>query len=275
MSFVLGPNARAAGYRLFSYDSIGSTSTEAMALARAGDGGNMWVAALEQTDGVGRRGRRWETQRGNLAASVFTITDAPPHIAATLGFVAGLSLLDALTGLAPALAGDTALDHVEGRHSRVALKWPNDLVAGTAKIAGILLQAEKLSDGRIGVVAGIGVNVLSAPTARDLSATSLATLGADVSAQALFTELAEAWLDRIRIWDHGSGLSRIRSRWMDRATGIGEEVAVRVGSDVVRGRFETIDEEGCLVVRLDDGTLRKITAGEVHLGVVVSLGAAG
>jgi len=275
MSFVLGPNARAAGYRLFSHDSIGSTSAEAMALARAGDGGDVWIAALEQTEGVGRRGRHWETARGNLAASVFTVTDASPSIAATLGFVAGLSLLDALGKLAPALVVDAALDGAAGRRSRLALKWPNDLVAGGAKIAGILLQAETVPGGRIGVVAGIGVNVVSAPRGGDLAATSLAALGAHLTAEALFFELAEAWIHHVRVWDNGAGLPAIRRRWMERATGIGEEVAIRVGPETVRGRFETIDDEGCLVVRLGDGTRRRITAGEVHFGAVASLGAAG
>jgi BirA family biotin operon repressor/biotin-[acetyl-CoA-carboxylase] ligase len=273
MSFVLGPVALAAGYRLFGFDTIGSTSAEALALARAGDSGRVWVAALEQTAGVGRRGRHWQTEAGNLAASVFTVTDVAPSVAATLGFVAGLSLLDALGRLAPALSVDAALDGMAGPGKRLALKWPNDLVAGTAKIAGILLQAEKLDARNIGVVAGIGVNVVSAPAG--VAATSLAAVGARITAEALFTELAESWIEYEHVWDRGRGLAPIRGRWMERATGIGEEVAIRVGGEVIRGRFDTIDEEGCLVVRGDDGSLRRITAGEVHLGAVASVGAAG
>jgi BirA family biotin operon repressor/biotin-[acetyl-CoA-carboxylase] ligase len=246
-----------------------------MALARSGDSGRVWVAALEQTSGVGRRGRHWHTERGNLAASVFIITDATPSVAATLGFVAGLSLLDALGSLAPALTVNAAFDGAAGRKTKLALKWPNDLVAGASKIAGILLQAERLADGRMGVVAGIGVNVVSAPSGGDLAATSLAALGVRVTAEALFLELAESWLDYERLWDRGRGLPQIRRLWMERASGIGEEVAVRVGDEVVRGRFETIDDEGCLVVRLADGTPRRITAGEVHFGAVASAGAAG
>ena len=274
MSFVLGPNAIAAGYRLFGHDSVGSTSAEAMKLAGAGDPGEVWVAALEQTEGIGRRGRHWETPHGNLAASVFITAETSAGIAATLGFVAGLSLLDALAKLAPALVVDAALDGAEGRASRLALKWPNDLVAGGAKIAGILLQAEKLGANRVGVVAGIGVNVVGAPNT-GAPATSLAALGAKITAEDLFVELAESWIVQLRVWDGGAGLPAIRRNWMERATGIGQEVAVRVGEEVVRGRFETIDDEGHLVVALDDGTRRRISAGEVHLGAVASLGAAG
>jgi BirA family biotin operon repressor/biotin-[acetyl-CoA-carboxylase] ligase len=275
MSFVLGPNAIPAGYRLFSHDSVGSTSAEAMKLARAGDPGGVWVAALEQTEGIGRRGRHWDTPHGNLAASVFVVAETSAGVAATLGFVAGLSLLDALAKLTPALVIDAALDGAEGRRSRLALKWPNDVVAGGAKIAGILLQAERLAANRVGVVAGIGVNVISAPAVTGVAATSLAALGAKITAEELFVELAESWIGQLRVWDGGAGLPAIRRQWMERATGIGQEVSVRVGEEVVRGRFETIDDEGHLVVALDDGRLRKISAGEVHLGAVASLGAAG
>ncbi len=275
MTFILGPNALAAGYRLFPYDTIGSTSAEAMAMARAGDSGRVWVAALEQTAGVGRRARPWQTPRGNLAASVFVQTSATPNRAATLGFVAGLSLMEALAKLAPALVADTALDGATGRKSQLALKWPNDLVnGGGAKIAGILLQAERLSRDKMGVVAGIGVNTIAAPEGTPFPATSLAALGCRITAEELFTELAESWLRYERLWDNSEGLPAIRELWMERATGIGEEVAVKVGNEIVRGRFATIDDEGCLVVRTPGGE-RRITAGEVHLGTVASLRAAG
>ena len=155
MPFVLGPNALAAGYRIFSYDTIGSTSTEAMALARAGDRGRVWLASLEQTAGHGRRGRHWQTPPGNLAASVFIRTTASIPRAATLGFVGGLALHDALSALAPDLAVSMALDHGRGSNTRLALKWPNDLLASGKKVAGILLQAVDLGKGEVGVVAGI------------------------------------------------------------------------------------------------------------------------
>lgn len=274
MSFVLGPNALAAGYRVFSYDAIGSTSHEAMRMARAGDAGRVWVAALEQTAGVGRRSRPWQTPRGNLAASVFVTTRTAPSIAATLGFVAGLSLVDALAKLAPALVVDTALDGAMGRKSQLSLKWPNDLVGEAGKIAGILLQAERLGGDQMGVVAGIGVNVVAPPEGVDTPATALAALGCRITAEELFTQLAESWLAYERIWDNGQGLPAIRERWLARASGVGEEVAIRVGSEVVRGRFRDIDEEGRLVVSTREGD-RRITAGEVHFGAVASERAAG
>lgn len=275
MTFTLGPNALAAGYRLFSYDTIGSTSVEAMALARRGDSGRAWIASLEQTAGVGRRSRPWQTPKGNLAASVLVVTPVSPQQAATLGFVAGLSLMEALARVAPALVTSAALDGAVGPGTRLSLKWPNDLVSEAgAKIAGILLQAVRLPGDRIGVVAGIGVNVLAPPHGVETPATSLRELGCTIAPEELFTELAESWLGYERIWADGAGLAAIRSMWMERASGIGEEVAIKIGGEIVRGRFETIDDEGRLVVRTPTGQ-RLITAGEVHLGAVASAAAGG
>ena len=100
-SFSLGPKARAAGYRLRGYDSVGSTNSEALEAAAAGDLGGIWFAARQQTAGRGRRGRKWENPHGNLAATLLIVPDADPTLAATLGFVAGVSMNRALSAILP------------------------------------------------------------------------------------------------------------------------------------------------------------------------------
>ena len=77
-----------------------------------------------------------------------------------------------------------------------------------------------------------------------------------------------------RIWDDGRGLAEIRQRWLSRAAGLGSEVAVRVDGNVVRGVFETIDEDCRFVIRAGGGDIVKIAAGDVHFGAVASAGAA-
>src|SRR5580700_399296 len=96
MAFTLGPHAKSAGYRLASFDQVGSTNSEAMARARAGERGPMWFVTSEQTAGRGRRHRPWIAPRGNLASSVLETIDGTPAVAATLGFAAGLALQAAL-----------------------------------------------------------------------------------------------------------------------------------------------------------------------------------
>src|SRR5277367_6293378 len=99
MAFTLGPRALSAGYRLASFDQIGSTNSEALARAGAGERSPMWFVTSEQTAGRGRRHRPWIAPRGNLAASVLETIDVSPAIAATLGFAAGLALETALRRL--------------------------------------------------------------------------------------------------------------------------------------------------------------------------------
>src|SRR5476651_1843880 len=96
MTFSLGPRAVSAGYRLTAFDSTGSTNTEALARARAGERGPMWFVTSEQTAGRGRRNRPWIAPRGNLASSILEIIDVSPPVAATLGFAAGIALETAL-----------------------------------------------------------------------------------------------------------------------------------------------------------------------------------
>lgn len=270
--FWLGERAAARGYRLASFDSIGSTSAEAANAARAGDVGDIWFTALQQTAGKGRRGRQWETPHGNLAASLLIAPDADPAIAATLGFVAGVALNDALRQAAPELALRAGIDGADGAGSRIALKWPNDVLADGAKLAGILLESIKRPDGNQAVVIGFGVNVVDAPEGLPYPATSLRTLGAETSAEVLFAALSESWVDAVAAWDSGRGVADILARWRAAAAGIGAEVAVKREGDVVRGIFETIDDAGRLIVRADDASRIAITAGDVHFGVTATAG---
>ncbi|MBT9287852.1 biotin--[acetyl-CoA-carboxylase] ligase [Prosthecodimorpha staleyi] len=249
---TLGPKARAAGIRLECFETIGSTNTAAMERARAGDPGGVWFYAETQTAGRGRRGRTWATPTGNMAASFLRIVHVAPQAAATYGFVAGLALHRALSGL---LAAD-----------RLALKWPNDLLLDGAKLSGILLEAERCGDGRMALVIGIGVNVVTAPEGMPYAVASLAGAGLPVPAAQVFERLAEAWVEIEALWDEGRGLAEVLSAWRACAAGLGAPVSVTLGSRTLAGRFEGIDAEGRLVLAAPDGGRHTITAGEVHFG---------
>ena len=81
---------------------------------------------------------------------------------------------------------------------RIALKWPNDVLADGAKLAGMLLEAQKRPDGNLGIVIGIGVNIVSAPSGLPYPATSLDALGANVSAETIFAALVGRMGARLR-----------------------------------------------------------------------------
>ncbi len=97
MSFWLSPAARADGHRLHSHDRLDSTNTEAMRLARDGAVGPLWVATRVQEAGRGRRGNVWQSPEGNLFVSLlWPVAGVAPEMVATLGFVAGVALFDAI-----------------------------------------------------------------------------------------------------------------------------------------------------------------------------------
>jgi len=296
VAFPLPKNAVAAGYRVIGFDSVGSTNAEAMKAAMAGDAGKIWYAALQQTEGRGRRGRAWESPHGNLAASLMMVPDAPSSGLAGLGFVAGVALNAALARLMPTAAIRSGIDGADGTgvwagkvgdfsgsstrqnenasdggRARIALKWPNDVLADGAKLAGILLEAQKRPDGRTASVIGIGVTGVAAPEGLSYPATSLASLGGPFDAPSVFEALAESWVECYQTWNNGAGTRQIIRRWRESAAGIGAEVAVQRSDGVLRGIFETIDDAGHLIVRDDEGHRIAIAAGDVHFGTTATL----
>jgi BirA family biotin operon repressor/biotin-[acetyl-CoA-carboxylase] ligase len=244
----LDPTAAAAGARLITHDTIGSTNAEALRLAREGEPGPLWVTARQQTAGRGRRGRTWVSEPGNLYASLLLAHPAPPDRCPELSFVAGLALHDAISGRIPGLS------------HRLVLKWPNDLLIDRNKFAGILIEGEGAS-----VAIGLGVNCVHHPAGTEFPATDLATAGVRMSPEHLFTALSGAMTVRLAQWRRGSGFATVRSDWLDRAAGIGKPIRVKSGEDELSGRFETLDDSGRLVLRRDDGTMQAVAAGDVFL----------
>lgn len=259
MGFALGPRASAAGHRLLDFDTIGSTNAAALAEADAGERGPVWCVSADQTGGRGRRGRPWEARPGNLAASMLVTVDGSAPVAATLGFVAGLALADALE----TVAGRPLASARAG--SGLRLKWPNDVLFDGAKLAGILLEARALPR-ETAVVTGMGVNVVSAPEGTPYPATHLQAFAPGVTAERLFAALSDAWADTHAEWQAGGGFAALRERWLARAAGLGSAIAVTIGERTLSGTFETVDAEGHLVVRTADSERRTVAAGEVHFG---------
>jgi BirA family biotin operon repressor/biotin-[acetyl-CoA-carboxylase] ligase len=236
-----------------AYDELDSTNAEARRRAEAGEGGPVWITAAVQTAGRGRRGRAWSTQRGNLAATLLMLTDRPPAEAAQLSFVAALAACD---------LADTCLGPGAAR-----LKWPNDVLVHGRKAVGILVESGARPDGRLWLAVGIGVNLAHAPQDVERPATAFAEHMAtrppeplaalDVLADA-FERWRGAWTSR--------GFAAIAAGWSERATGIGQRCEARLPNRTVTGVAEGLDTDGALRLRLDDGALERITAGDVFFG---------
>lgn len=269
MSFALGSRARALGYRLEVFETIGSTNAEALERARQGERGPLWLVTDRQTAGRGRRQRAWISPPGNLAATIVETIDVQPPVAATLGFAAGLALAAALRTVSM-----ESLMRLSGSSDRqFVLKWPNDVLAGREKVAGILLEAETVGE-RLSVSVGMGTNIVSAPEGTPYPATSLAALGIRSDAGDLFMALSDSWAEYRGIWDDGRGFSDIRRMWLERAAGLGDSVSIQSGGAPIEGIFETIDETGCMILARPDGKRIPIAAGDVYFGSARSSGAA-
>lgn len=239
-----------AGYRLVSYDTVGSTNDEAKKLARSGAGEGSVVWALRQTAGRGRRGRRWLSPAGNLHATFVVAPDIAAGRAAQLGFVASLAVGDALREVIP-------------DPERIAYKWPNDVVVEGRKIAGTLIEAETGGSGDLALlVVGIGINLAVAPSDPGITATSIAALGGDVPAPGTMLEVLAAqfcaWATRWRV----AGFAPIRAAWLARSASVGQPIVVRSDDTRLCGRFRDIDAQGSLLLDTAAG-MRRISAGEV------------
>lgn len=231
---------------IITVQQTGSTNDDVMGLARTGASEGLWLRAENQTGGKGRSGRQWLSPPGNLYAStlVRVLRSDPP--VPSLALVAAIAVHETVSAYAPGIP--------------LILKWPNDLLSGGAKLAGILLERE-----RDAVVVGIGVNLAHHPDVPDRPATSLAALGvSSIDPQAFAADLAESfgrWLQRWR----AEGLAPIRSRWLDQAHALGAALSVRQGDDALDGLFDGLDEMGALRLRLADGAVQVIPAGDVFL----------
>src|SRR3954469_24646435 len=161
----------------------GSTNDDLAALARAGAPEGTWLRAESQTGGRGRQGRGWDSPAGNLHASTLVRLAPGDPPAPTLALVAAVALHEVAAAFAPG--------------AELIVKWPNDLLAGGAKLAGILLEREGDA-----VVIGFGANLAAAPAGLDRPTTSLAALAGAAPDPATFLDvLAGAfarWLGRWR-----------------------------------------------------------------------------
>jgi BirA family transcriptional regulator, biotin operon repressor / biotin---[acetyl-CoA-carboxylase] ligase len=230
------------GWTLVALDSVGSTNDEAARLADAGAAEGTIVWAREQTGGRGRRGRHWASPAGNLYSSTILRPSCAAVRATELGFVAALAVADIVPG---------------GREIRV--KWPNDVMVDGGKIAGILLESSIGQGGLVEhVIAGIGVNVGFAPQLPEMRYPGAALGGSVVAA---LESLTQALARRLSEWRR-DGFASVREAWLAKAGPLGADVDVRLGEELVRGRFAGLDGEGALLLDTVAGR-RKIVSGEL------------
>jgi len=238
---------------ILAFDEIDSTNSEARRRADAGETGPVWITARRQSAGRGRRGRNWETGEGNLAATLLMTTTREPRDAAQVSFVAALAASDLARAYLPA--------------ERVKVKWPNDILVSGQKLAGILVESGQRREGGLWLAIGVGFNLARAPQNPERPATTLAdeTRTPPPEPRAALEGLAAAFADWLDVWDD-QGFGAIAVAWTARAHGLGQTCTARLPTETIEGIAEGLDADGALRLRLADGALRRITAGDVFFG---------
>lgn len=236
------------------FEEIDSTNQEAARRAAAGGYGPLWLRALRQTAGRGRRGREWLSRPGNLFATYLGATNRTPAEIALLGFAAGVALAETIE----ALAGP----------GRALLKWPNDLMLDGAKAGGILLESGAAEPGRYWFALGLGVNLAVAPEALEQPTASLA----DVLGHAVPPELfLQMLVPRLADWAGAlerAGFAALREAWLRRAYGLGQPMRAELAGGRRPGRFEGLSPTGELLL-LPENTHEplRIAAGDIYFAM--------
>ena len=228
----------------------GSTNADLAAALRCGEAlaEGQWLIADRQTAGRGRQGRTWFDGHGNFMGSTIVRPHDRDPAPASLALLAGLALYETVV---PLIANPVDL----------ALKWPNDLMLGGAKLAGILLEREGDS-----IIVGMGVNLAAAPDLPDRKTTSLAQVGPAPDRDTFARSLAASFDTELERW-RNFGVEPIVRRWESVAHPLGTQLTVHPpGEEPIRAAFAGLTEDGALRLRLAGGETRVIHAGDVMLG---------
>lgn len=236
------------------FDEIDSTSAEARRLADSGDYGPVWIGSLTQTGGVGRLGRKWISEPGNLYTTALLPADLNPEKVGFLALTVGLAVRD------------TVVDLSQGRIVP-GLKWPNDVRVNGAKLSGVLIETGLSTDrNRRWVSIGIGLNLAHAPDVEGYKTTALNALIPDLTCTPQHALTILDMCLRRRLEDLTSGKhSKIRHNWLEATDQNGALCRVTLGSSIIEGRFEGLDQDGQLLLRDHGHNLQTITAGDVEM----------
>lgn len=230
--------------RIRFVERTGSTNSDLLAETHAPEG--EWLIAASQAQGRGRQNRAWSSPTGNFHGSTIVRLRPTDPQAGSLALAAGLALIRAVEAAAPATG--------------LMLKWPNDLLLGSAKLAGILLERQEDR-----VVAGFGVNLAQAPDLPDRDTVALSSVSL-VSPEAFAPLLAAAFARELQRWREDP--LALTALWLESAHPVGTPLSVHVAADEkLAGTFAGLAPDGALRLALADGDERSIHAADVMLGI--------
>ena len=240
------------------FDTLPSTQNLCLDRLRAGKPGPGWILTREQTKGLGRHGRTWVGIRGNFMASRFERMTIDVRSVPQLSFVTAVALYEMLRPMVP----DT--------DAALRIKWPNDILHKSRKLAGILVQTETTPEPtRLGIVIGVGVNLAAAPIIEAYPTCSLRDIGADRKIDpVVFLHKLDGHLDGvINLW-RDKGFGDIARAWLKRAYGRDMRLSLTHEGAPVSGVLHGLDAFGALQIVADDAQTYTVTGGDIDYAAV-------
>jgi BirA family transcriptional regulator, biotin operon repressor / biotin---[acetyl-CoA-carboxylase] ligase len=229
------------------YTTIDSTNLEARRLFAVNERGPLFLLADEQTAGKGRLDRTWASLRGNCYSTLVLPLEAELKAVPQVGFIAAVAVVEVL----------------QSYNIQPKLKWPNDVLIGGAKIAGIL--CEVLSSQPLIVAIGCGINVAHSPIGLTYPTTCCVAEGATTERDSVFQSYRNSLSYWFGMWDNGQNFSGVREAWLQYAIGIGETITMSNGTHHLTGVFETITEQGAVLLKPADGPPQILHAGDLQI----------
>ncbi len=233
----------------YFFDSLPSTMDEARTRILQGEEDGTLIIALQQTEGRGRRGRRWESLPGNIYLTYMTYLNIPISRAPQLSLVACVAVGEKLRSFLPPT-------------HHLTYKWPNDLLLNEKKVGGLLLEAVPLSEKKeVGYLIGCGLNLKTQPKEGRYPATSFQNEGIYLSLEEVLHGIAKSLQCYILLWQN-EGFHPIQTLWMKSAANLDKKISLVLQERIQEGTFKGIDTEGAMILKTPQ-SLIKVTVGEI------------
>ena len=234
---------------------LDSTNSEAKRLSAAGQS-EIWLLALKQTDGRGRRGKKWLSGDNDFTASLLTYPTISEEHFSLISYVAGIALYESVVQI-----GVSKND--------LTLKWPNDLLLNRKKIGGILLERAYTTLNKKPLVVGFGLNLVFFPTPNNLEndalpAESLKNCGFNILEPLDFLRILMRSYSKWNNVFNVVGFSGLRQAFLERTFSVGQKIKVKTINNASYGSFSGITNNGSLMLQTSNG-MEFITAGDVLL----------
>lgn len=231
-----------AEFKVFEYDSLENT----ISLVKKHKP-NTVIMTQDQKSAKGKGNRTWTTYAGNLYFSFNLATQNKSKDYSQLSFLSAVAMKEALLSLPK-------------NNTKIECKWPNDVMLNRKKFCGILLQFEPQKNQ---LIIGIGANIKHFPKTGMYKTTSTHNEGfTNLKAPELLEKFLLKFSNLYKIWQN-YGFKKIRRKWLESAFKFKKEIVVKSGKNKFTGIFENLDEDGTLILKLNNGAIKEIKSGDI------------